>query len=117
MVGSGATQINLHWETRTTSNCKGALGGARKVQQGREAVRSDDASGPVEYLRLEATATVFLANPINKTFTARINATVGVGVDTTGSPAARNSGVLVGLMKRVLSFRAKGMKPASQPAR
>ncbi len=39
------------------------------------------------------------------------------GVDTTGKPAARNSGVLVGLMKRVLSLRAKGMKPASQPDR
>ncbi len=32
-----------------------------------------------------------------------------IGVETTGQAAARNSGVLVGLMKRVDSFSAKGV--------
>ncbi len=40
-----------------------------------------------------------------------------IGVDTTGTPAARNSGVLVGEMNFVASFRAKGIKPMSQRAR
>ena len=43
--------------------------------------------------------------------------TSGTGVETTGTPAARNSGVLVGLMNRVASFKAKGMNPACQCAR
>ncbi len=43
--------------------------------------------------------------------------TSAIGVETTGTPAARNSGVLVGLMNRVASLSANGMKPTSQPAR
>src|ERR671932_147116 len=39
-----------------------------------------------------------------------------IEVDTTGLPAARYSGVLVGLMKRVDSLRAKGNKATSHPA-
>src|ERR687889_580407 len=34
-----------------------------------------------------------------------------IAVETTGTPAARNSGVLVGLMNLVASLRAKFMKP------
>ena len=37
-------------------------------------------------------------------------------VETTGSPAARYSGVFVGLMKRVASLRANGSMAMSQPA-
>ena len=40
---------------------------------------------------------------------------VANGVDTTGNPAARYSGVFVGLMNRVASFMAKGSIPTSQP--
>ncbi len=40
-----------------------------------------------------------------------------IEVDTTGLPAARYSGVLVGLMKRVASLRANGSSATSQPAR
>jgi hypothetical protein len=36
-------------------------------------------------------------------------------VDTTGRPAARYSGVLVGLMNCVARFFANGNRPASQP--
>ena len=39
-----------------------------------------------------------------------------IEVDTTGLPAARYSGVLVGLMKRVASLRANGSSATSQPA-
>ena len=42
--------------------------------------------------------------------------TSGIDVDTTGLPAARYSGVFVGLMKRVASLRAKGSIATSQPA-
>ena len=38
-------------------------------------------------------------------------------VETTGLPAAMYSGVLVGLMNRVASFRANGSSATSQPAR
>src|SRR4051794_18228956 len=37
-------------------------------------------------------------------------------VETTGLPAARYSGVFVGLMKRVASFLANGIRATSQPA-
>jgi hypothetical protein len=37
-------------------------------------------------------------------------------VDTTGFPAARYSGVFVGLMKRVASLRANGNIATSHPA-
>ena len=37
-----------------------------------------------------------------------------IDVDTTGLPAARYSGVLVGLMKRVASLRANGRIATSQ---
>jgi hypothetical protein len=37
-------------------------------------------------------------------------------VETTGRPAARYSGVLVGLMNRVASLRAKGSNATSHPA-
>jgi len=37
-------------------------------------------------------------------------------VETTGLPAAKYSGVLVGLMKRVDSFLANGISATSQPA-
>src|SRR5690606_4538507 len=40
-----------------------------------------------------------------------------IGVETTGTPAARYSGVLVGLIKRVDSFKAKGISATSQPDR
>ena len=40
-----------------------------------------------------------------------------IDVETTGLPAARYSGVLVGLMKRVASLRANGSSATSQPAR
>jgi hypothetical protein len=39
-----------------------------------------------------------------------------IDVDTIGLPAAMYSGVLVGLMKRVASLRAKGSSATSQPA-
>src|SRR4051794_17324498 len=52
-------------------------------------------------------------NPVAPQFLA----TSGTGVETTLRPAARYSGVLVGLIKRVAPFKAKGMKVASQPAR
>src|SRR4051812_9063260 len=39
------------------------------------------------------------------------------GVETTGNPAERNSGVFVGLIKRVESFIANGMMATSQPAK
>ena len=39
-----------------------------------------------------------------------------MGVDTTGRPAARYSGVFVGLMKRVASFSANGISATSQRA-
>src|SRR5947209_3780483 len=38
-----------------------------------------------------------------------------IGVETAGRPAARYSGVFVGLIKRVDSFRANGSSPRSQP--
>jgi hypothetical protein len=38
-------------------------------------------------------------------------------VETTGRPAARYSGVFVGLMNRVASFRANGRIATSQPDR
>lgn len=40
-----------------------------------------------------------------------------IGVETTGLPAARYSGVLVGLMKRVESLIANGINATSQPER
>jgi hypothetical protein len=40
-----------------------------------------------------------------------------MGVLTIGRSAAMYSSVLVGLMKRVASFRAKGSRHTSQPAR
>jgi len=43
--------------------------------------------------------------------------TSAIPVETTGRPAARYSGVLVGLMKRVDSLRANGSSATSQPAR
>ena len=39
-----------------------------------------------------------------------------IGVDTTGRPAARYSGVLVGLMNRVASLMANGISATSQLA-
>src|SRR5687767_11915998 len=39
-----------------------------------------------------------------------------IDVETTGLPAARYSGVLVGLMNRVDSLRANGSSATSQPA-
>ena len=38
------------------------------------------------------------------------------GVDTTGLPAARYSGVFVGLMNLVAAFMAKGIMATSHPA-
>src|SRR6185369_9995547 len=40
-----------------------------------------------------------------------------IGVEITGFPAARYSGVFVGLIKRVDSFSANGINAMSQPAR
>src|SRR3954454_20596942 len=40
-----------------------------------------------------------------------------MGGETTGGPAAKYSGVLVGLMNRVASLRAKGIRATSQPER
>ena len=58
---------------------------------------------------------------VEATFTAsrspKWRTTSMIGVETTGRPAARYSGVLVGLMKRVDSLMAKGIKATSQPDR
>src|SRR3954463_12755236 len=40
-----------------------------------------------------------------------------IGVETTRRPADKYSGGLVGLIKRVESFMAKGRSPTSQPAK
>ena len=45
------------------------------------------------------------------------SATSVIGVLTIGCSAAMYSSVLVGLMKRVASFRANGSRHTSQPAR
>jgi hypothetical protein len=76
-VGSGANQINLHWETDTNGGCGGGndKGDFNKVARPYVA---DDASGPVEYLTLEDLDTGLLANSINKTSFGNIKVTVGL---------------------------------------
>lgn len=54
---------------------------------------------------------------MNQFFSSYGRNTSLMAVETTGLPAAKNSGVLVGLINLVDSFSAKGIMAQSQPAR
>ena len=91
-VGSGPNQINLHWETDTSGGCAGGNTDRGDLNKVARPYVSDDASGPVEYLTLEATGTGLLANSIEGGSFAKITVTVGLApplgdtVDPTDDP-------------------------------
>ncbi len=91
--------------------------GARECEALRRSVAKTVEPSPLGQRQVERVGIAVVGNPRQALLAVRLHDVGDRRRDTPGSPAARYSGVFVGLMKRVASFRANGSIATSQPAR